>query len=136
MPVSAGGETADTSSYSVDREGGRTGSSDSSALRRRLLVGFALVVLTGAVGGAAWIPLGRYLGFDEPSCSSAVQDPQRVGCIASLPIQDIEVTITATVGLSPNGDTLLLGGPLRSDDTKVVLAGFNVAETRETWRTA
>lgn len=43
--------------------------------------------------------------------------------------------ITATVGLSPNGDTLLLGGPLRSDDTKVVLAGFNVAETRETWRT-
>jgi hypothetical protein len=136
MPVSAGGETADTSSYSVDREGRRTGSSDSSTLRRRLLVGFALVALTGAVGGAAWIQLGRYLGFDEPSCSSAVQVPQRVGCIASLPIQDIDVMITATVGLSPNGDTLLLGGPLRGDDTKVILAGFNVAERRETWRTA
>jgi hypothetical protein len=39
--------------------------------------------------------------------------------------------ITATVGLSPNGDTLLLGGPLRSDKTKVILAGFNVAERRE-----
>jgi hypothetical protein len=133
MPVSAGGETADT--------GGR---GKSSTLRRRLLVGvafvvlvgFALVLLIGSIGGATWPQLARYIGFDEPSCSSAGQDPHRVGCIASLPIQDIDVMTTGMVGLSPNGDTLLLGGPLRSDDAKVALAGFNVAERRETWRTA
>lgn len=133
MPVSAGGETADTG-RSVDREGGRTGRSNLSRLQRRLLVGFALVVLIGAIGGTAWIQLAR--NFDEPTCSSAIHDPQRGGCVASFPIQDIAVMITATVSLSPNGDTLLLGGPLRSDKTKVILAGFNVAERRETWRTA
>jgi hypothetical protein len=52
-----------------------------------------------------------------------------------VPIQDIAVAITATVGLAPDGATLLLGGPLRSEKTKVILAGFNVADGRETWRT-
>jgi hypothetical protein len=136
MPVSADGETADTDGRSVDREGGRTGRGKSSTLRRRILVGVALVALIGGIGGAAWIQLARNIGFDEPSCSSAVHAPQRGGCIASVPIQDIAVMITATVGLSPNGDTLLLGGRPRSDTTKVILAGFNVAERRETWRTA
>jgi hypothetical protein len=136
MPVSAGGETADTDGRPVDGEGGRTGRGKSSTVRRRLLVGVALVVLIGGLGAAAWIQLARNIGFDEPSCSSAVHAPQRGGCIASLPIQDIAVMITATVSLSPNGDTLLLGGRPRSDTTKVILAGFNVAERRETWRTA
>ena len=125
MPVSAGGDTAD-----ADGHGGR------SALPRRLLIGFALVALIGAIGAVAWIELAPTFAFDEPSCSSAIPDPRHGGCVAALPIADIEVRITATVGLSPNGDTLLLGGPLRSDKTKVVLAGFNVAEKRETWRKA
>jgi hypothetical protein len=51
-----------------------------------------------------------------------------------VPIQDIEVAITATIGLAPDGSTLLLGGPLSSDKTKVILAGFNVVDRRETWR--
>jgi hypothetical protein len=134
MPVSAGGETADTEGQSVDRRGARTGRG-ASTLRRRLLICLALVVLIGAIGGAAWIRFGPNLLFDEPSCSSPVRDPKRGGCIASLLIPDIAVTITATVRLSPNGDTLLLGGPLRSDTTKVILAGFNIAERREVLRT-
>ena len=98
------------------------------------MIGFALVVLVGVTAGVAWIKLAPSLGFDGPSCSSSVQDPRHGGCVASLPIQDIAVTITSTVSLSPNGNTLLLGGPLRNDKTKVMLAGFNVAESRETWR--
>jgi hypothetical protein len=105
-------------------------------MRRRLLIYLAPVVLIGAIGGTALIKFAPNLLFGEPSCSSPVRDPNRGGCIASLPIPDIAVTITATVQLSPNGDTLLLGGPLRSDTTKVVLAQFNIAERRETLRTA
>jgi hypothetical protein len=134
MSVFAGGGTADTDGRPVDREG--PGRGKSSALRRRRLVGVALVVLISGIGGAAWTQLARKIGFDEPSCSSAVHAPQRGGCIASLPIQDIAVMISSTVSLSPNGDTLLVGGRPRSDTTKVILAGFNVAERRETWRTA
>jgi hypothetical protein len=134
MPVSAGGETADTEGLPVDRQDARTGRG-ASTLRRRLLICLALVVLIGAIGGAAWIRFGPNLLFDEPSCSSPVHDPKHGGCIASLLIPDIAVTITATVRLSPNGDTLLLGGPLRSDTTKVILAGFNIAERREVLRT-
>jgi hypothetical protein len=52
-----------------------------------------------------------------------------------VPIQDIAVTITATISLTPNGGTLLFGGPLRSDKTKVIPAGLNVADRPETWRT-
>jgi hypothetical protein len=135
MPVSAGGETADTEGLPVDRHDARNGRGNASTLRRRLLICLALVVLIGAIGGAAWIRFGPNLLFDEPSCSSPVRDT-RGGCMASLPIPDIAVTITATVRLSPNGDTLLLGGPLRDDQKKVVLAGFNIAERRKTWRTA
>jgi hypothetical protein len=134
MPVSAGGEAADTEGLSIDRQAATTGRA-TSTLRHRLLIGLALVVLIGAIGGAASIWLAPHLWFDEPSCSSEVRDPKRGGCIASLLIPDIAVTITATVRLSPNGQTLLLGGPLRSDQTKVILAGFDVAERRETWRT-
>jgi hypothetical protein len=134
MPVSAGDETADTEGLPVDRHDARTGRG-ASTLRRRLLICLALVVLIGAIGGAAWLRFGPDLLFDEPSCSSSVRDPKRGGCIASLLIPDIAVTITATVRLSPNGQTLLLGGPLRDDQTKVILAGFNIAERREVWRT-
>jgi hypothetical protein len=134
MPVSAGGEAADTEDLSVDRQDAPTGRA-TSTLRRRVLIGLALVVLVGAIGGAASIWIAPHLWFDEPSCSSEVRDPKRGGCIASLRIPDIAVTITATVRLSPNGDTLLLGGPLRNDTSKVILAGFDVAERRETWRT-
>jgi hypothetical protein len=133
MPVSAGGEAADTEGLSVDRKAAPTGCA-TSTLRHRLLNGLALVVLIGGIGGAASIWLAPNLWFDEPSCSSEVRDPKRGGCIALLLIPDIAVTITATVRLSPDGHTLLLGGPLRNDQTKVVLAGFNVAERRETWR--
>jgi hypothetical protein len=125
MAVSADGGTADASGA------GRA----SSMLRQPLLVGFTLVVLVGVIAGVTWIKLARGPRFDDSSCSSSVQDQRQGGCVASLPIQDIGVKTTATVGLSPKGDTLLLGGPLRGDNTKVVLAGFNVADRRETWRT-
>jgi hypothetical protein len=136
MPVSAGGETADAAGLALDRRDARTGRGGASALRRRLLIYLAPAVLIGAIGGMALIKFAPDLWLDEPSCSSPLRDPNLGGCIASLPIPDIAVTITATVRLSPNGDTLLLGGPLRSDTTKVTLAEFNVAERRETWRTA
>src|SRR5258705_11572765 len=135
MPVSAGGETADTEGLPVDRHDARTGRGNPPTLRRRLLICLALVVLIGAIGGVAWIRFGPNLLFDEPSCSSPVRDPKRGGCIASLLIPDIAVTITATVRLSPNGHTLLLGGPLRSDTTKVILAGFSIPERRGATRT-
>src|SRR2546430_6793234 len=130
MPVSAGGETADTEGLPVDRQDARTGRGSASTSRSRLLICLALVVLIGAIGGAAWIRFGPNLLFDEPSCASPVRGP-RGGCMASLPIPDIAVTITATVRLSPNGDTLLLGGPLRDDQKKVVQAGVNIAERRQ-----
>jgi hypothetical protein len=136
MSVSAGGETTVTDHCLVDRLDRRTSFGNGSTLQQRVLVGVALVVLTGTIGAEAWIQLAGSIPFDEPRCSSTVQDPRRSGCIASLPIQDIAVMITATVGLSPNGGTLLLGGQLRSDKTRVVLAGLDVAEKRETWRAA
>ena len=136
MPVSAGGETADASGLALDRRDARTGPGRASTLRRRVLIYLAPAVLIGAIGGAALIKFAPNLLFDEPSCASPVPDPDLGGCIASVPIPDIVVTITATVRLSPDGDTLLLGGPLRSDTTRVVLAEFNIAERRETWRTA
>ena len=135
MPVSASGETADAEGLTVDRRDARSGLGNVSTLRRRLLICLTLVVLIGAIGAAALIQFAPNFLFDEPSCSSPVRDPDNGGCIASLPIPDIAVTITGTVRLSPKGDTLLLGGPLRSDTTKVILAAFDVAERRETWRT-
>jgi len=89
-----------------------------------------------AIAGTAFVLFAPNLLFDEPSCTPPARGSEFCGCIASLPIPDIAVTITATVRLSPNGDALLLGGPLRGDTTKVVLAEFNVAERREMWRTA
>ncbi|KRR26073.1 hypothetical protein CQ14_26635 [Bradyrhizobium lablabi] len=136
MPVPADGETADAEGLSVDRRDARSSGDNTPALRRRLLICLAIVVLIGAIGGAILIQFAPDLLFDEPSCASPPGDPKRGGCIASLPIPDIVVTISATVHLSPDGDTLLLGGPLRNDTTKVVLAGFNIAERREAWRTA
>lgn len=136
MPVSAGRETADAVGLAIDRRDARTSRAGASMLRRRLLIGLAGIALIGAIAGAACILFASNLLFDEPSCSLPTRSSDLSGCIASLPIPDIAVTITATVRLSPNGDTLLLGGPLRSDTTKVVLAAFNVAERRETWRTA
>src|SRR5262245_38857073 len=115
--------------------GGGVGRHASSTLRRPLVVALALVVLVGAIAGIVWIiQFAPNLAFDGPSCSSSVPDPRRGGCVASLPIQDIAMPISATVGLSPNGDTLLLAGLVHTDKTTVMLAGFNVADRRETWR--
>ena len=135
MPVSAGGETAAAPGLSIDRHPARSGRRNVSAMRRRLLIGLGSVVFISLVGGSAWVLLAPNLLFDRPACSSPLRDPYLGGCIASLPIPDIAVTITATVSLSPQGDTLLLGGPLRSDTAKVVLAEFSIARRRETWRT-
>ena len=136
MPVSAGRKTADAASLAIGRRDTQAGRAGAPTWRRRLLICLAGVALIGAIGGAACILVVPNLWFDEPSCSLPAPGSDFSGCIASLPIPDIAVTITATVRLSPNGDTLLLGGPLRSDTTKVVLAVFDVAEQRETWRTA
>ena len=136
MSVSAGRETADAEGLAVGRRDKRASRASASTLWRRLLICLAGVTLIGAIGGAACILFAPNLLFDEPSCSAPPHGPHPGGCIASLPIPDIAVTITATVRLSPNGDTLLLGGALRSDTTKVVVAAFNIAERRETWRTA
>jgi len=136
MPVSAGRETADAVGLAIDRRDTRAGCFGAPTLWRRVLICLAVVTLIGAIGGTAGVLLAPILWLDEPSCSLPARGSDLSGCIASLPIPDIAVTITATVRLSPNGDTLLLGGPLRSDTTKVVLAAFNVAERRETWRTA
>jgi hypothetical protein len=133
--VAAGGEAVDTGDRSIDRQDRRIERNNSLALQPRLLGGLALIVLIAAVGTASWVGLFRDHRFAEPSCPSAVLASQRSGCVAAVPIQDIAVAITATVGLTPDGSTLLFGGPLRSDKTKVVLAGLNVADRRETWRT-
>ena len=136
MPVSAGRETADAESLAILRQDAPAGRGSATTLRRRFLIGLAGATFIGAIGGAACVLFAPDLLFDEPSCSPSARGSDLGGCIASLPIPDIAVTITATVRLSSNGDTLLLGGPLRSDTTKVVLAAFNVAEQREMWRTA
>jgi hypothetical protein len=135
VPVSTVGKTADIKSQSTDRQGAWTGGGNASTLLRRLLIGLALAAPIGAIAAAAFVWLTPNRAF-EPSCSSPVRNAKQGGCVVSVPIRDIAVRFSATVSLSPNGDTLLLGGPLRSDATKVVLARFNIAERRETWRTA
>jgi hypothetical protein len=103
---------------------------------RWLWAGFAGVALAGIIGAAAWVGLIGGDQFVEPACPPSTQNTAGAGCIATIPINDIAIESQSTVGLSPDGGMLFVGGPLRIDHTKTVLSGIAIADGRETWRTS
>jgi hypothetical protein len=107
---------------------------DARARERWLWAGLAGLALAGLVGAATWVGLIGGDQFVEPACPPSTQNT--ASCIATIPINDIAIESQSTVGLSPGGATLFLGGPLRTDRTKTVLSGIAIADGRETWRTS
>jgi hypothetical protein len=97
VAVAGGGEAAGTVDRPIDR---RIYRNNSSRLRRNLSAGFALIIVIAAAGTAAWVGLFSDHRFAEQPCPSAVLSPPRAGCVATMPIQDIAVAITATIGLA------------------------------------
>lgn len=101
--------------------------------RRWLWGSLVATSLIGLAGIAVWAGRPRD-DLLEPVCSPPVADAQQTGCVAALPIKDIDIDISSTIGLSRDGTKLLLAGALAHDKTKFVLQALDVAERREVWR--
>lgn len=101
--------------------------------RRWLWAGVALAGLISVAGIAVWAGWPRD-SFVEPSCTPPAPNAQQAGCVATVPIRDVNIGLTSTIGLSRDGTRLLLAGALPHDKTTLVLQALDVAERREVWR--
>jgi WD40 repeat protein len=101
--------------------------------RRWLWASAVATCLIGIAGIAIWIGWPRD-DVLEDLCSPPVSNVQQIGCVATVPIKDVDVRVSSTIGLSRDGTKLLVGGPLPHDKTKQVLQAVDVAERRVVWR--
>lgn len=101
--------------------------------RRWLWSSVAAAGLISVGGLAVWASWPRD-NFVEPACTPPAPNAEQVGCVATVPIKDVNIGITSNIGLSRDGTRLLLAGAPPHDETKVVLQAFEIAERREVWR--
>jgi hypothetical protein len=104
-------------------------------LRRRSLAVVAFAALIGAGVATAWLVARDQI--EEPRCQPAGQNGGHAGCVASVPIRDIEISPYTTVALTPEGGTLVAAGVTAADrqaDLKAVVAGFRTTDGFEEWR--
>jgi hypothetical protein len=102
--------------------------------RRWLLGSVVAAGFIGMAGIAVWAAGWSRDDFLEPACTPPVSSAPQTGCVATVPIKDVNVGHSSTIGLSRDGTRLLLGGALPHDETKLVLQALDVAERREVWR--
>jgi hypothetical protein len=115
-------------------DAGRRASTGKTRWPRRHLARLAVAVVVSAAAAAPWLAAfsDRY---DEPRCQPAGADAPAAGCIAQVRISGIDIAWQSIVGLMPDGRTLLVAGMTDSETKKLVLAGLDLADGTQRWRT-
>ena len=114
-------------------EAGHRASVGKGAWSWRGLARLAIAVVIGAAAASPWLDV--YIDrLNEPRCQPAGQDAPAAGCIARMRIGGIDIDKLATVGLTPDGGTLVVAGVTDTVTKTQVLAGLAVADGKEEWR--